>query len=319
MTSGCKRLHTLSIVVNAQPGSEEILHSQYVSSTSLLRFNVGHSRLNDPLQAAILLSHIAPNLDNLKWLQERTRSGSLDSNTGGWQKVCDLLPHLQNLRLSEKRMAAAAVIIPPVMKDASVDATVSTSESGVQAVVETSECEIQWSPILVDREIEAIVETEEMSVDATPQMSDAEIDAVPEEIIEAPPVKNEVAPSPPAGGMVGVLVTASRYVEAALSKAEGGAPPSESDGFPVPTVRGVVFFPFRVVRAYTYYATYPIRLLLSKSEKTPELPVEDEKFLVPTSLDAETQATASAEGTHNQVTQTNSGEGMDFSSLVAHV
>lgn len=233
-------------------------------------------------------------------------------NTGGWQKVCELLPHLQSVRAQEKRMAASLIVLPPVTRDASVDASVISVDSEVQAVVETSECEIQWSPIVEDKEIEAIPETEECGVDATPEVADAHIDAV---TVEEDPIPEALELTPAqSNGLKHALVSASRYVEAALNHAEGTSPTSTSEGFPVPTVRGVVMFPFRVVRAYTYYATYPIRCLLSPKHTSSEAPVEDEKFLVPVSAEKDTSSPVD-----HETSSVSSGEGMDFNAVVAHI
>jgi hypothetical protein len=267
LTSFCKRLHTLAIVVNAMGGSEQILNSRKVSSRSLFRLHVGHSHLKDPLQVAILLSHLAPNMDNLKWLQERTRSGSLDSNTGGWQKVCEFLPYLQNVRLDERRLAAAERVIAPQRSEKGVDATVITSSSGVQAIPETAESSIQFAPMLIDQEIDAVAKTEDVYIDATPVLVDAGISAVPifvEESIEAYPSTMSRA--------VGTFVsTASKYVETViepltlLEESHTAPPPSPSSHFAdlpfISSIRDVVSFPFRVVRA--------LRFLLSSRSCNP--------------------------------------------------
>ena len=105
-TPGCNRLHALELVLNAKAGSNEIHNTRSVSSTSLSRLYVGHSYLKGSLPVAILLRHLAPHLDNLKWLNEGgLRTNTLNMSTDGWHKVCEYLPHLQAIRLGEKRMA----------------------------------------------------------------------------------------------------------------------------------------------------------------------------------------------------------------------
>ncbi|KAF9777450.1 hypothetical protein BJ322DRAFT_1206601 [Thelephora terrestris] len=111
LTSGCKSLHTLEIALTAKAGSDEILSTRNVSSQSLHRLQVGHSHLKDSLQIAILLSHLAPHLDTLKWLNERgPRSNTLNMNADGWHRVWEYLPHLQAIRLAEKRIVDEASI-----------------------------------------------------------------------------------------------------------------------------------------------------------------------------------------------------------------
>jgi len=144
-----------------------------------------------------------------------------------------------------------------------------TASNGVQAFPETTEFSAQFSPILVEREIGASVDTMDMSVDATPSLVDADISATPD-VFEA---SIDASPST-VSRAVGVLIsTASKYVEAAmepLAQTEGSRNNEPSSSlFPdlpfIPSIRGVVYFPFRVVSAYTYYVTLPIRFLLSSS------------------------------------------------------
>jgi hypothetical protein len=113
-TSGCKRLYTLDLALNAKASSDKILNTCNVSFMSLYRLHVGHSHMmKDSLQVAILLSHLAPHIDNLKWLNERgPRSNALNVSADGWHKVCEYLPHLQAIRLAEKRMSAAEYAVP---------------------------------------------------------------------------------------------------------------------------------------------------------------------------------------------------------------
>jgi hypothetical protein len=214
-------------------------------------------------------------MDNLKWLQERTRSGSLDANTGGWQKVCEFLPYLQNIRLDEKRMATANRVIPSKRSDKGVEAIAFTVSNGVQAVPDTVEYSVQVTPMLVEQEVEAIAETTEVSIDATPILVDVDITAAPvvvEESIAAHPSTMSRA--------VGTFVsTASKYVETIieplilLEDTRNTPPPPQPSHFPalpfVPSVRDVVSFPFRVVCAYGYYVTLPLRFLLFSSSLDP--------------------------------------------------
>ena len=218
--------------------------------------------MKDSLQVAILLSHLAPHIDNLKWLNERgPRSNTLNMNADGWHKVCEYLPHLQAIRLAEKRMSAVEIVVPPQMSEKSVDATMLSIDTGVQAVVETTECSVQFSPVLVDQEISAIPRVNEVSVDARPIFSEVGVLAIPtllEKSIGASVV----------GKAVGSLTNAaSKSLESII----GAVAPDETPANrtePAPNVS----FPMRMVKAYVYFVMLPIRFLLCSAK-----PVEDEK------------------------------------------
>ncbi|KAF9650326.1 hypothetical protein BDM02DRAFT_3093348 [Thelephora ganbajun] len=262
LTSGCKRLHTLELALTAKAGSNEILNTRSVSSESLCRLHVGHSHLKDSLQVAILLSHLAPRLDNLKWLNERgPRSNTLNMNADGWHKVCEYLPHLQTIRLSEKRMSAVEIVVPPQVSEKSVDATVLSVDTGVQALVQTTECSVQFSPVLVDQEISAIPGVNEVSVDARPAFSEAGV-------LVIPTLLEKSIGSTAVGRAVGSLTNvASKSLEAIMETVAPKETPANQTE-PAPKVS----FPMRVVRAYVYFVTFPIRFLLCSAK-----PVEDEK------------------------------------------
>jgi hypothetical protein len=159
----------LAAVINAGGGSERVLKSQEATSKSLLRFHVGHSWANDPLHISIFLSHLAPRLELLKWFQEKNRPGFNETHAKSWQSVSEILPHLQQVRATEKSFTEVVVLEPEKVdtSDKEVDATVSTTNIGVLAQVQTEEEGIQVSPVLVSREVETSVKTTEMSVDAT--------------------------------------------------------------------------------------------------------------------------------------------------------
>jgi hypothetical protein len=168
----CRRLNTLAIVFNATPGNDKTLTSQQLSSKSMLRLHVGHSWAHDPLQTSILLSHLMPNLELLKWFQEKNRVGFVEGHAKTWQAVSETAPHLQLLRATERSFVSVPPPPPPPSKpetlEKSVDATVSTVSRGVLAEVRSSEAAIQASPILMSREVEAKPEHVEVSIDATP-------------------------------------------------------------------------------------------------------------------------------------------------------
>lgn len=167
LTVHCKRLHTLAVVFNATPGSPSLLKSQIACSPSLLRLHVGHSWAADPLQISILLSHLMPRLESLKWFQEKNRGGFIEAHAKSWQSVSETLPHLQLLRLTEKSFLDIPEPLEKSTSEKSVDATVSLTTRGVQARPLSVDASIQISPILVSREVDAVRTTVAEFVDAT--------------------------------------------------------------------------------------------------------------------------------------------------------
>ncbi|KAJ7246271.1 hypothetical protein B0H12DRAFT_1203333 [Mycena haematopus] len=182
----CTRLNVLAVVIHARPGTAE----PSASSNSLLWLHVGHSWVADTLQVAILLSHLAPHLETIKWFTERNRPGFIEANARSWQKVSDILPHLQNLRLTERRAALPQkeivvkyVQVPaprPPMADKAIDATVRTVDCEVDATPSTAECSVQAIPLTRDRETQASPQCVSVAIDSTPQTVDTHVDAVPE-------------------------------------------------------------------------------------------------------------------------------------------
>ncbi|KIM47821.1 hypothetical protein M413DRAFT_15927 [Hebeloma cylindrosporum] len=170
----CRRLNTLAIVFNAAAGSDKALTSRELSSKSMLRLHVGHSWAHDPLQTSILLSHLMPKLELLKWFQEKNRVGFIEGHAKTWQAVSETFPHLQLLRATERSFVSIPPPPPPPSKPETsekiVDATVSTTSRGVFAEVQLCDAAIQFSPVLVSQEVEAKPEHVEISVDATPQV-----------------------------------------------------------------------------------------------------------------------------------------------------
>lgn len=187
LTSACKRLHTLAAVINAGEGSERIMRSQDASSKSLLRLHVGHSWANDPLQISILLSHLAPGLELLKWFQEKNRAGFNETHAKNWQSVSEILPHLQQVRAIEKSFTEVVVLVPekPETSDKEIDATVAKSSIGVLAQMRTQEESIQAAPVLVSREVATFIETAEVCIDATPSELNPTTEARPTSVTAA--------------------------------------------------------------------------------------------------------------------------------------
>ncbi|KAJ7631206.1 hypothetical protein FB45DRAFT_979296 [Roridomyces roridus] len=200
----CPRLNTLAVVINAKAGSAELS----ASSKSLNWFHVGHSWVADTLQVAILLSQLAPHLETIRWFTERNRPGFVEANARSWQKVSDILPHMQNLRLTERRAAAVVpekeVVIEyvhveaprPTMCDKAIDATVCLVDRAVEAKPSVTELAVQVVPSTNEQSVEALPETTEretqtsplhvsIAVDATPPTAETEVDATPVEKISS--------------------------------------------------------------------------------------------------------------------------------------
>ncbi|KAM6498473.1 hypothetical protein JOM56_006421 [Amanita muscaria] len=178
LLQSCRNIHTVSAVFNAKPIQEEILKMRQVSSNSLLRLNVGHSWISDPLQVAISLSHIAPRLETLKWFQEKTRQGYIQTNSKNWQSLSDFLPHFQNIRLVERGFVSASPKLPRREKvDKCVGVTTSYVDRSIDAQPFTVNSSVQAAPQMMDRAVEAGPTVFSVSVDATPVMSCASVDA----------------------------------------------------------------------------------------------------------------------------------------------
>ena len=60
----------LELALTTKTG-DEIFCTHSISSRSLYRLHLGYSHLKDTLQVTVLLSNLAPHIDNLKWLNER--------------------------------------------------------------------------------------------------------------------------------------------------------------------------------------------------------------------------------------------------------
>ncbi|EIW86895.1 hypothetical protein CONPUDRAFT_134237 [Coniophora puteana RWD-64-598 SS2] len=198
LTKHCRKLHTLGVVVDARVGSDKVFHDLEVSSRSLYRLHVGHSMITDPFPAAVLLSHIAPHLEILKFFHDKNRPGYVEANAVGWQKVTEWLPHLQRMRLLERRKVAEFLAKRPVKVHRSVDATVNKVmvEQGMQAQPSMVSKMIAAKPDLLDAfvdatpskrsvEISAIPSIVHQSVGVSPKMTSVEIDATPAAVSKA--------------------------------------------------------------------------------------------------------------------------------------
>lgn len=183
-------------------------------------------------------------------------------NADGWHKVYEYLPHLQAIRLAEKRMSAVEVVVPPQTSEKSIDATVESFDTGVQAVVETMESSFQFSPIMVDQEISAVPRVGEASIDARPSMSDAGILVIPallEKSVGTTVVGRAV------GSFTGVATRSLEAIRETVVPREAPIIPPES----APRES----FPLRMMKAYVYFVMLPIRFLLCSAK-----PAEDERM-----------------------------------------
>ncbi|KAH9937231.1 uncharacterized protein B0H18DRAFT_969690 [Fomitopsis serialis] len=252
LTQNCRRLHTVAVVVNAIEGKESIFSTRAVSSRSLLRLNVGHSYIRDPLQVAVLLSHFAPHLDVLRWFHEKNRAGVIETNAASWQKVSDFLPYLQDIRLRERQQQApppTPVYVPPPTAEKAIDATVITVDQGVLATPEVEDDGVQAEVELADMGVQISPEVESVSIDATPLLVDTGIMVIPavaEHAVEARPESADKA--------VGV----DDEVLPETASTQTGDKPSVSTYIPSPAMSVLSF----TVAVYRFY-TFPFRYMLS--------------------------------------------------------
>jgi len=243
------------------------------SSHSLRRLHVGHSWVHDPLQVTILLSHLAPRLETLKWFHEKNRPGFVEANAQGWQKVSDILPHLQKLRLWERRAPTEITYAPPKF-DKTIDATVKTVKTmdrGMMFSPSTEEQAIQFSPSQVNRMVEAKPASFSIAIDATPSVSDVGVFVSPsrtDQSVGATPLLVSTA-------VGSALPTSDKSTEAVSNDKRTGILPTY---FVLPMVYGLLSLAYRVFISYPIY--FPLRivnlLLGTLHAKRKEVHVEDQ-------------------------------------------
>ncbi|GJE87552.1 hypothetical protein PsYK624_036350 [Phanerochaete sordida] len=272
LTSGCTRLHTLAVVVHAADAADETFKVREHSSRALMRLNVGHSWAKDPLAAAILLSHIAPHLEILRWFAPVSRASVIERPVDPWQKVQDYLPQLQRMRLIERSLMPKPVVLePPKKAHKEVDATPITVQRGVLVRPAYVDSEMQVDvPERVEMEVQALPDTSEVEVDATPAVAEEAVEAVPqycEQAIEAIPVQEEKLAETAAEPEATAEEEGFSPTESSVSTHSSLAPMIPSF---VPSVHGIVTLPFRAVRIYTYYLSLPLRYMFSFT--TPLMP-----------------------------------------------
>ncbi|KAI5897867.1 uncharacterized protein SCHCODRAFT_02487032 [Schizophyllum commune H4-8] len=181
LTTQCRRLQSLAVVIDARKGWSEILEDRNATSTSLRHLHFGHSWIGDPLPVSVALSHLAPRLEGMRWFHDRTRPGLHEPHARAWQQVADGLPMLQHVRLTERKRSRG-VYVRPSQASTAVDATPVTVSTGVSAVVRSRAQEVDATPRTSVASIEAIVAKSSQSVATEP---------------EEPPAVSQPPPSPP--------------------------------------------------------------------------------------------------------------------------
>jgi hypothetical protein len=200
LTARCRNLETLAVVVNGDAVDPKMYLSRIVSSRTLLKLHLGHSWVREPLTAALALSHLAPHADTLRWFHEKNRPGFIETHALGWQRVLEMLPHLQDLRLTERwvagipeppeprQMVDRGVSVKPTMRDREIQASPKMANTGTQAVPRTSEkgvsaqplsvsTGVDATPVVVDQVVDAVSSVVEEGVMASPAMVSQEVDA----------------------------------------------------------------------------------------------------------------------------------------------
>jgi hypothetical protein len=208
LTARCRNLETLAVVVNGDAVDPQMYLSRIVSSRTLLKLHLGHSWVREPLTAALALSHLAPHADTLRWFHEKNRPGFIETHALGWQRVLEMLPHLQDVRLTERwvagipeppeprQMVDRGVNVKPTMCDREIQASPKMANTGTQAVPRTSEkvisaqpssvsTAVDATPAVVDRVVDAVSSVVEEGVMASPIMISQEVDAVTETVSES--------------------------------------------------------------------------------------------------------------------------------------
>ena len=210
LTARCRNLETLAVVVNGDAVDPQMYLSRIVSSRTLLKLHLGHSWVREPLSAALALSHLAPHADTLRWFHEKNRPGFIETHALGWQRVLEMLPHLQDVRLTERwiagipeppeprQMVDKAVSVKPAIRDRDIQVSPKTTNTGTQAVPRTSEKVISAQPLsvstgvdatppVVDRVVDAVSSVVEEGVMASPAMVSQEVDATISESVDTVP------------------------------------------------------------------------------------------------------------------------------------
>lgn len=191
LTARCRNLETLAVVVNGDAVDPQMYMHRIVSSRTLLKLHLGHSWVREPLTAALALSHLAPHADTLRWFHEKNRPGFIETHALGWQRVTEMLPHLQDVRLTERWISGRPELPEPrQMVNKAVDAMPVMCERIVQATPKMTSTATQSTPRTSEKAVSAWPRAKSTAVDATPAVSSQGVDAVPSA------VEKSVAASP---------------------------------------------------------------------------------------------------------------------------
>ena len=191
LTARCRNLETLAVVVNGDAVDPQMYMHRIVSSRTLLKLHLGHSWVREPLTAALALSHLAPHADTLRWFHEKNRPGFIETHALGWQRVTEMLPHLQDVRLTERWISGRPELPEPrQMANKAVDAIPVVCERIIQATPKMTSTATQSTPRTSEKAVSAWPRAKSTAVDATPAVNSQGVDAVPSA------VEKSVAASP---------------------------------------------------------------------------------------------------------------------------
>jgi hypothetical protein len=211
LTARCRSLESIAVVVNGDAVDPQMYLYRTVSSRALLKLHLGHSWVREPLAAALALSHLAPHADTLRWFHEKNRPGFIETHALGWQRVAEMLPPLQDVRLTERWVAGHAEFPEPrQMVDKAVEAKPVMRERVVQATPKMASTATQAVPQTAEKVVFARPQTTSTGVDATPAVVSQAVDAVPSKVEEGV----MASPDMVSRGVDAVVETVSQSVDA---------------------------------------------------------------------------------------------------------
>jgi len=180
LTARCRNLETLAVVIDGDAVDSQMYLYRTVSSRTLLKLHLGHSWVREPLAATLALSHLAPHADTLRWFHEKNRPGFVETHSLGWHRVAEMLPQLQDVRLTERWVAGHAELPEPrLMVDKAVQARPVMRNDAVQVTPKMVSTEMQASPETSEKDVSASPQFTSTGVDATPAVVSRHVDAVP--------------------------------------------------------------------------------------------------------------------------------------------
>ncbi|EJD03704.1 uncharacterized protein FOMMEDRAFT_167038 [Fomitiporia mediterranea MF3/22] len=200
LTAGCEQLHTLHIPIHAHRTDNRTLFEIETSSRSLTTLHLGHSWVDDPLNVAIHISHFAPYLENLKFFREKNRPGYVEAHCSGWQRVSEILPQLQQLRLHERSHGQTTGFTSrPAAPSDPASSPSFMRLPGTPPLRKTVTRAVQATPVTKEFAIQTKVNVRHKGISTKPvpsEMRDEGIDARPfvrDEIVQARPTMHEQA------------------------------------------------------------------------------------------------------------------------------